>query len=148
MARVDPLVALGIAREEQDAEVLSAHLTEFVDAFVVCDSRTRVHNLMKRARHGKVGRRWFEVLGLIESRLDREVCRPWDEQSRPDTWPAAVAKRGLYIAEPHVALEMTLDEASRLWIHETTDAVFSIVPGRLAVFLNHEWGVFYCERTD
>ena len=115
--------------------VAFAHL---IDAFVLAEYRDRVRAMVRRGS-------WLKVSTLIEQRMDPRRCRLCDEQSRPDEWPRAVAEMGVYMADVRVGLTMSVADASSLSIRTCSDAVLSIVPGRLAVFLNHEWGVWYCE---
>jgi hypothetical protein len=136
----DPLQVLGIPRSECGREVTAQHLQAFVDAFVVASSRVRLHNLLRR-------RRWRgEVPTLVEERLDPALCRLDVAQSRPVRWDPRFRGVGIHIADAKVGLSMRLEQASALSIQTCTDAIFSLDPGRLAVWLNHEWGVRYCAR--
>lgn len=82
--------------------------------------------------------------GLVEARLDPRVCKWEVQQSRPRVWDPSFRSAGVYIADTKVGLAMTLEQASAASLATCRDAIFSIVPGALAVFLNHEWGVCYC----
>lgn len=134
----DRLKAKGIPRVAVAADVTQLHLSAFVDAFVVESSRVRVRNLLRR--NG-----WrAAATGYMESRLDPRSCK-WDvQQSRPAAWDPRFRSNGIYIGDSEVGLAMTLEQASAASLAECSDAIFSIVPGALAVFLNHEWGVCYC----
>lgn len=134
----DRLKAAGIPRVECAAAVMQQHLSAFVDAFVVESSRVRVRNLLRRDGWGAA------ASGHVEARLDPRVCT-WDiAQSRPMAWDPRFRGVGVYIADTEVGLAMTLEQASAASLATCADAIFSLVPGVLAVFLNHEWGVCYC----
>jgi hypothetical protein len=137
----DRLKAIGIPRVAIAADVTQLHLSAFVDAFLVESSRVRVRNLMRR--NG-----WRAATsGYVESRLDPRSCT-WDiQQSRPAAWDPRFRSDGIYIGDSTVGLAMTLEQASAASLAECSDAIFSIVPGVLAVFLNHEWGVCYCSSA-
>lgn len=138
----DRMKAAGIPRVECAAEVTRQHLSAFVDAFVVESSRVRVRNLLRR--NG-----WRAATsGEVEARLDPRVCR-WDtRQSRPSVWDPRFQGDGVYLTDTEIGLAMTLEQASAASIATCRDAIFSLVPGVLAVFLNHEWGVCYCSAPD
>ena len=141
MARVDPMKSLGIVRSECDAMTFQAHLDGFVGMFVSTELQGRVHALMKRGP-------WYRVSQKIEKNLNPKRCRHWEEHSRPDAWPLQFAKNGVYIADLRIGLSMSVADASALSSKTCNDGIFSIVPGRLAVFLNHDWGVWFCNAPD
>jgi hypothetical protein len=137
----DRLKASGIPKVECAAEVTQRHLSAFIDAFVVESSRVRVRNLLRR--NG-----WHATSDHIEARLDPRVCK-WDtHQSRPSVWDPRFQGAGVYVTDTKVGLAMTLEQASAASVATCSDAIFSLVPGILAVFLNHEWGVCYCSAPN
>lgn len=138
----DELKAAGIPRVECSAEVTRQHMSAFLDAFVVEGSRVRVRNLLRR--NG-----WRAAAsGQVEARLDPRVCK-WDiRQSRPAVWDPRFQGAGVYITDTEVGLAMSLEQASAASIATRSDAIFSLTPGVLAVFLNHEWGVCYCSAPN
>lgn len=91
---------------------------------------------------------WIRVSRLIEKRLDPDRCRQWDDHSRPGDWPPKYNEPGIYLANLGLGLRMSIAEASELSVARCEDAIFSIVPGRLAVLMNHDWGVWYCEMPN
>lgn len=134
----DPLKALGVPRVVCPTAMTREHLDGFVGAFVLESSRVRVRHLLRRSG-------WrAAVSSLVEKRLDARVCRPDADQSRPVRWDSQFLGTGVYIADVDVGLSMTLEQASAVAVANCEDAIFSIRPGVLAVFLNHEWGVHYC----
>ncbi len=138
----DSLESLGIPRVECAPSVTAHHLEAFIDAFVLASSRVRARALLRRSGWRPA------VSGLVEQRLDPRVST-WDvAQSRPSRWDARFLGDGVYIADASVGLMMTLQQASAASIASCKDAIFSIRPGTLAVFLNHEWGICYCSAPD
>ncbi len=141
---VDSLQALGIERRPCSPEVVQEQLLSFVEAFVMPSFRVRARNLVQRP-----GRKdWTQVSSLLRERLDPAACKTCDDQSRPGDWPAKFDQAGVYLASFRDGFEMSLSEASQLSLYNIEDAVFTIMPGRLAAFMHHEWGVWFCETPN
>jgi len=137
MSRVDPLESLGIPRAEVPADEARAHLDAFLGTFVLASHRDRGRTLIEQGK-------WLEAAKQIEKGLDPRTCEHVDEQSRPESRRAGFTGRGVYLADTTAGLSMTLEQASKLSLARCQDAVFSLEAGRRAVFLNHDWGVWYC----
>lgn len=142
--KANSLRALGIARAPCRPEVAQELLLSFVAAFVVPSYRDRARNLVQ-----KPGRKsWTQVSLLLLRKLDTATCRNCEDESRPSAWPARFDQAGMYLAGFSEGFEMSIREASQLALYNIEDAVFSIVPGRLAVVMHHEWGVWLCETPN
>jgi len=141
MARVDALKALGIERVEVDRASQLAHLEGFIESFVLPEYRDRISGKVRRSM-------WVYASPEIEKRLDSRRCRFWEEHSRPESYPPEYLARGIYIASAESGLEMSIADASRLSVSRSQNAIFSIIAGKLAIFLNHEWGVWYCKAPS
>lgn len=63
-------------------------------------------------------------------------------------WDPRFQGAGVYITDTEVGLAMSLEQASAASIATRSDAIFSLTPGVLAVFLNHEWGICYCSAPN
>lgn len=134
----DRLKSAGIPRVECAPELTAQHLAAFVDAFVIESLRDRARTLLRRDG-------WTaKTSGWIEEHLEPRLCKWVDEQSRPRTWDERFCGEGVFLNDTEVGLSMTLEQASTASLATCSDAIFSIVPGSLAVFFNHEWGVCYC----
>ncbi len=141
MAKVSALEALSIERREIDESLLTEHLQAFAKAFVYENYYSRIEKLIDRDP-------WIKATKEIEKHLNEKFCSKSDEQSRPDVWNNEFSgKEGIYIASDNIGLLMSLEEASKVSLLDCTDAIFSLEAGKLAVFLNHEWGVWYCRHT-
>jgi len=141
MAKADPLEEIGIERKEVSDDVFSKHFNGFIQSFVDENYRQRIENLLKRES-------WVKVSTTIEKHLNRNFCQHWEKQSRPDNWEEKYnSNEGIYIANKSKGLLMNTDQASNLSLHQCEDAIFSINAGKLAIYLNHDWGIWYCHRT-
>lgn len=140
MARTDPLEALGLSRDAAGDGERALHLEGFIKAFVEAASRERVRLLLRREG-------WTRASTRLRESLDPRWARLEDAQSRPTRWPDRFRGEGLYIASVKEAWRLELEQASALSLKTVSDAVFSLEAGRRAVFLDHEWGVWWCERN-
>lgn len=137
----DDLTSLGIERVECEREVVNLHVDGFIDAFIVAESRTRVRKAMRR-----VGWRGAANQHLLVERLDRRLCVLDEDQSRPAQWPAEYLAPGVYVDDVRDGLRLGVADAAALAQVRGVAGLFSVVPGRLAILFNFEWGVWYCRR--
>jgi hypothetical protein len=108
------------------------HVTGFVAAFVVPAKRERWAELLAR-RPRRIGRHSHK----LHSDLDRRTCRQVAEL------PAAVRGDGLFYGffdAPRVVPATSAAVAAG-----ASDAIFSLVPGKLAVFFFHEGEMWLCQ---
>jgi hypothetical protein len=113
---------------------LDQHLSEFVDAFVVPDRRERLKYIF--ARRGKNAR---EEGSSLFTHLDERLCKQVDGGFGLDD-----DAQGVFYDFRHEPRPATLREAVRAAGGD--DVLFSIVPGKLAVFLSHEGWSWLCRR--
>lgn len=139
--RRDELEALGVERIEVDHLVVRAHLEAFVAAFIRPDSRVRAASLLKREGFSD------RFASCAMERMDARLCRLDDKQSRPAQWPRQFLRSGILI-DGGGGLAMGMEQASAASIARSRHALFSIEAGRLAVFFEHEWGVWYCSAPN
>jgi hypothetical protein len=139
--RRDELKALGIERIEVDPLVVVEHLRIFVDVFIRSDSRVRAASLLKREGFSD------RFASCVMERMDANLCRLDNHQSRPVRWPRQFLKQGILI-DSGGAFAMGMEQASAASIARSRHALFSIDAGRLAVFFEHEWGVWYCSAPN
>lgn len=117
-----------------DEALWQTHVEGFVAAFITSAKKERwLELLTKRPR--RIGRQSHKM----HSDLDRRVC-----QNVGWAVPANLAGEGLYYAfagAPQVAPVELLREL------QLGDAVFSLVPGKLAVYFFHEGEVWLCRSA-
>jgi len=128
--RWDVLEACPVA----DEALWLRHAEEFAAAFVAPAKRERWRELLTR-----LPRRIGANSHKLHSDLDRRVCRLVAEL------PAAVRGDGLFYAfadRPRV-----VPAADALLVAGGGDAIFSLVPGELAVYFFHEGEVWLCRTA-
>lgn len=141
MTKTDPFQATGIEREVVANNVLLEHLSGFIHSFIEESYIQRIETLLNREYWSKVSRE-------IEKHLKAEYCQHWEKQSRPEAWNEKYSNNtGVYISNKSEGYLMKIEQASKLSLYNCEDAIFSINAGKTAIFLNHDWGVWYCENT-
>jgi hypothetical protein len=117
-----------------DESIWLRHAAGFVAAFVAPDRRERWAELLAR-RPRRIGRDAHK----LHAALDRRVCRPV-----PD-WPAGLHGDGVFYGfsdSPRVVPAPLAQAAAG-----DGDALFSLVPGALAVYFFHEGETWVCRAT-
>jgi len=138
----DKLKALGIDRIEVDRLVVQPHVLAFVDVFLRPDSRVKARSLWKREGFSE------KFAACVMQRMDARFCRSDSDQSRPAHWPAQFSRQGILIDRDGPGLAMTGEQASAASLALGRHSLFSIEAGRLAVFFEHEWGVWFCSAPN
>ncbi len=113
---------------------LDGHLAAFVDAFVVAIRRERWKDLLLLRRN-----RAFRDSSKLMDHLDTRFCRRVD-----GAFGLARDVRGVFYdfsEEPHWT---SLQEARERGEHH--DAIFSVVPGKVAIHWSHEGWSWLCRR--
>jgi hypothetical protein len=134
-----PVVAGSADRAESES-----HLRAFIAAFVRPHARSRwIHCLLEEPEKARGH--------LYRFALDQESCY-CTELKGADGFPAALAsvygsERGLYVDGRTPPCTMTAAEAATMATENGCDAVISFVPGRRALFFDHEGTAWRCERV-
>jgi hypothetical protein len=126
-----------------DAAELSTHLAAFVDGFIVPRWRARWRlNLVEKPERAKK-----ELRGWLP--LDDRYCR---ELVGTQSWPQHIEFHtgrhdGIYF-DPwgDKPVRLSVQEASSLASEKVDDAIFSMIPGRLALLFSHESDVWLCKK--
>lgn len=108
------------------------HATGFVTAFVTPAKRERWAELLTRRP-----RRVRENSHKLHSDLDRRTCRSVDKL------PAAVRGVGLFYSFSDAPQLVPAESA--VLVAGGGDAIFSLIPGELAVYFFHEGEIWLCQ---
>jgi hypothetical protein len=108
-----------------------SHAANFAAAFVAPAKRERWAELLARRP-----RRVHQNSHKLHSDLDRRTCRSVAEL------PAVVCGGGLFYAFADVPRVVPVERAAL--VADGLDAVYSLVPGKLAVYFFHEGEVWLC----
>jgi hypothetical protein len=123
---------------------LRMHLAEFGRAFIARNHLDRwTHVTQERPAKAK------DELGKFILAIDEKFQ---ETLYGSDGFPNALAKRfsgepGVYFDGIEEPCKVTAVEASTLAVERTADALFSIVPGRLAIFFFHEGDVILFQKS-
>jgi hypothetical protein len=136
------LGSLQLVREGRMSDNAVAHINAFIDAFVAPGHRGGWHNaLLDKPQKAR------KKLGRAERQLDKRFCSLVDD---PEATLAALTKPGALVAFFDGSAPpgfLRLPEVISEWRSSVSDAIVSIHPGKVAVFLFHEgWG-WRCERA-
>ena len=110
------------------------HLTGFASAFVIASKRERWLELLSRR-----GKNTFRNSAKLMDALDSRYCLRVDGK-----WELDANSLGVFydfFSEPSVT---TLTQATA--VGHDQDAIFSIVPGKLAIHFSHEGWSWLCRR--
>ncbi|MFN2407124.1 MAG: hypothetical protein ABR594_13805 [Pyrinomonadaceae bacterium] len=119
------------------------HLRAFAESFIKKAFVDRwLHITLEKPKKAE------EELRKFENHLDARYCTMLHGA---DSFPVSLAeaygsKRGVYFDGSEPACRMTAPEASSLATERNADALFSLTPGKLALFFFHEGYAWKCER--
>jgi hypothetical protein len=111
------------------------HATGFAAAFVSPERRARWAELLTRRP-----RRNSRDSHKLHSHLDRRFCHPSNH------WPADLRGNGLFYDFFEVPRIVPASQAET--VAGGGDAIFSLVPGVLAVYFFHEGEIWLCRRSS
>lgn len=114
---------------------IERHLAGFVDAFVVRERRERWHYLLSHRRKNT-----YKNSATLMEHLDARFCARVDGAFGVEPHAMGV----FYDFHTHPPEVMTFLEAEKRG--DGQDAIFSLVPGRLAIHWSHEGWSWLCRR--
>jgi hypothetical protein len=136
------------AAPKADEEACAKHFTAFVNSFVQKSRRERwLHYLLKRPNQPK---KWRNLFNELENQLESErysiVEHSQVEELRQSS--IAIAKRvgedkGLYYGFCDEPKLLSVEDA--FIMGSMDDAIFSIVPGKIAIVFNSDGFVYLCK---
>ena len=132
-----------VTRLPCSAEAAEKHLRAFAESFIEKSFVDRwLHITLEKPKKAE------EELRKFETHLDERYCRMLHGA---DSFPVSLAevygaKLGMYFDGSEPACRMTAPEAASLAAERNADTLFSITPGKLALFFFHEGYAWKCER--
>ncbi|AZP12548.1 hypothetical protein EJN92_11350 [Undibacterium parvum] len=124
--------------DECSLEVQETHLIAFARAFILGDRAERwLHMTVENPKKARV------ALAKLPESLNPQFCK---RISGADAWPESLtdrlgSDRGVYFNGKGAARRTIIAQAAAI----RNDAVFSLVPGKLAVCFFHEGWTWICE---
>jgi hypothetical protein len=125
------------------SEDADKHLRGFAEAFIDKAHVDRwIHIIFEKQKKAE------NELRKFERHLDSRYCTMLNSA---DTFPVSLSeeygtKLGIYFDGSEPPCKITAPEAGSLVAERSTDAIFSMIPGKLAIFFFHEGWSWKCER--
>ena len=125
------------------SDELDFHLSEFGKAFIKSNALSR-WNHVTRERPEKAR---YELAKLASSLDPKFTQKLHGSEAFPDSFESRFgSKLGVYFDGIDAACKVTAAEAASLAQERDNDAVFSLVPGKLAIFFFHGGSTIILER--
>lgn len=120
------------------------HLRAFAESFIGKNYTNRwVHLLIDKPEKAE------KALCKFEHQLDERYCKGVGYGAI--TFPASLAEvygstPGVYFDGSELPCQISVAEAATLASSRVVDAIFSLNPGKRAIFFHHDSGVWICEK--
>ncbi|EDN68627.1 hypothetical protein BGP_0279 [Beggiatoa sp. PS] len=118
-----------------DEIVLKEHLEKFVNRFIFPERQEKWKHLFLKNR-----KRSYKN----SSKLEEHLIGPFCFLAKQEELPINIETRGVYYSFGDSSVFMCLNEA--LILGDYRDAIFSIIPGELALYFSHEGRIWLCRN--
>ncbi len=118
-----------------DETVLKQHLEKFISSFIFPDHREKWKHLFLKNR-----KRAYKNSSKLESHLTKQFCF----LLKKEDLHINIEAKGVFYDFIEPSLFITLNDA--LIVGDYQDAIFSIIPGELALYFSHEGRLWLCKR--
>jgi len=118
-----------------DETILNQHLEKFVSSFVFPNRQEKWKHLFLKNR-----KRSYKNSSKLESHLTRQFCF----LLKSEELHINIETRGVYYNFRDSSFSISLKDA--LILGDYQDAIFSIIPGELALYFSHEGRIWLCRN--
>jgi hypothetical protein len=118
-----------------DETILNQHLEKFVTSFIFPNRREKWKHLFL-----KNGKRSYKNSSKLESHLTRQFCF----LLKKEELDINIETKGVFYDFRYSSFFISLKDA--LILGDYQDAIFSIIPGELALYFSHEGRIWLCQN--
>lgn len=118
-----------------DETMLTQHLEKFVSSFVLPDRQGKWEHLLLKNR-----KRSYKNSSKLESHLTKQFCL----LVKKEDMYINLETKGVFYDFRDSSFFVSLEDA--LILGDYQDAIFSMIPGKLALYFSHEGRIWLCQK--